>query len=206
MEWEVLLFITKVLVLDLYLTEKVLDVLDVFQVLWVLELVLVLANMKKYLYLTQVLQKVLDPNPEYYVLIGYLVWSRRTTNHISMLCANYMCFHGMQVSQSGPARTHRRRRPPSCMIVTAMIVTVSPQCRSLLSNASHNLPTVLTWTHWLLKDVEVILTMSFSNSFYGLISWVLLTKLLSGKCHRTCLTNQHWSRQWLGAATSHHLS
>ena len=33
----------------------------------------------------------------------------------------------MQVSQSGPARTHRRRRPPSCMIVTAMIVTVSPQ-------------------------------------------------------------------------------
>ena len=56
-----LLFVTKVLVLDLYLIEKVLDVLDVFQVL---ELVLVLANMKKYLYLTQVLQKVLDPNPE----------------------------------------------------------------------------------------------------------------------------------------------
>ena len=25
----------------------------------------------------------------------------------------------MQVSQSGPARTHRRQRPPSCMIVTA---------------------------------------------------------------------------------------
>ena len=51
----------------LYLTctwlKKVLDVLDVFQVLGVLELVLVLANMKKYLYLTQVLQKVLDPNP-----------------------------------------------------------------------------------------------------------------------------------------------
>ena len=58
-----LLFVTKVLVLDLYLTEKVLDVLDVFQVLRVLELLLVLANMKKYLYLTQVLRKVLDPNP-----------------------------------------------------------------------------------------------------------------------------------------------
>ena len=58
-----LLFVTKVLVLDSYLIEKVLDVLDVFQVLWVLELVLVLANMKKYLYLTQVLRKVLDPNP-----------------------------------------------------------------------------------------------------------------------------------------------
>ena len=62
-EQEVLLFVTKVLVLDLYLIEKVLDVLDVFQVLLVLELVLVLANMKKYLYLTQVLWKVLDPNP-----------------------------------------------------------------------------------------------------------------------------------------------
>ena len=59
-----LLFVTKVLVFDLYLIEKVLDVLDVFQVLWVLELVRVLANMKKYLYLTQVLWKVLDPNPE----------------------------------------------------------------------------------------------------------------------------------------------
>ena len=63
-EWKVLLFVIKVLVLDLYLIEKVLDVLDVFQVLWVLELVLVLANMKKYLYLTQVLRKVLDPNPD----------------------------------------------------------------------------------------------------------------------------------------------
>ena len=43
---------------NLYLIEKV---SDVFQVLWVLELVL--ANMKKYLYLIQVLWKVLDPNP-----------------------------------------------------------------------------------------------------------------------------------------------
>ena len=34
---------------------------------WVLELVLVLANMKKYLYLTQVLRKVLDPNPAQYL-------------------------------------------------------------------------------------------------------------------------------------------
>ena len=58
-----LLFVTKVLVLDLYLIEKVLDVLDVFQVLWVIELVLVLINMRKYLHLTQTLRKVLDPNP-----------------------------------------------------------------------------------------------------------------------------------------------
>ena len=57
-----LLFVTKILVLDLYLIEKV---LDVFQVLWVLELVLVLANMKKYLYLTHVLRKVLDRNPAF---------------------------------------------------------------------------------------------------------------------------------------------
>ena len=41
--WKVLLFVTKVLVLDLYLNGKV---LDVFQVLWVLELVLACANMK----------------------------------------------------------------------------------------------------------------------------------------------------------------
>ena len=32
-EWKMLLFVTKVLVIDLYLIEKVLDVLDVFQVL-----------------------------------------------------------------------------------------------------------------------------------------------------------------------------
>ena len=36
----------------------------------------------------------------------------------------------MQVSQSGPARTHRRRRPPSCMIVT-----VSPQWYRPLSSS-----------------------------------------------------------------------
>ena len=34
----------------------------------------------------------------------------------------------VQASKSGPVRTHRGRRPPSSMIVTAMIVTVSPQC------------------------------------------------------------------------------
>ena len=61
------------------------------------------------------------------MLIGYFVWSRTTTNHISILCANHMCLHGMQVSQSGPVRTHLRWCPPSCMIITAMIVTVSPQ-------------------------------------------------------------------------------
>ena len=43
-EWEVLLFVTKVLVFDLYFIEKVIYVLDIFQVLWVLELVLL--NMK----------------------------------------------------------------------------------------------------------------------------------------------------------------
>ena len=62
-------YITNNLTLDLYLIEKVLDVLDVFQVLWVLELVLVLENMKKYLYLTQVLRKVLDPNPGQYYCV-----------------------------------------------------------------------------------------------------------------------------------------
>ena len=38
-----------------------------------------------------------------------------------------MCLCGIQISQSGLVRTHIRRRPPSCMMVTAMIVTVSPQ-------------------------------------------------------------------------------
>ena len=46
----------------------------------------------------------------------------------------------MQVSQSGPARTHRRRRPPSCMIVTAMIVTVSPQWKCNLSKYNFSEP------------------------------------------------------------------
>ena len=55
-----------------------------------------------------------------------LVTTRTTTNDKSILSANYVCLRGMQESQSDPARTHRRRRPPSCMIVTAMIVTVSP--------------------------------------------------------------------------------
>ena len=49
-----------------------------------------------------------------------------------------MCLRGMQVSQSGPARTHLRRRPPSCMIVTAMIVTVSPQWSMSLTSLVYN--------------------------------------------------------------------
>ena len=61
-------------------------------------------------------------------IIGYFVRSQRTTNYISIWCANYMCLRGMQVWQSGPAPIQPRRRPPSCMIVTAMIVAVSPQC------------------------------------------------------------------------------
>ena len=40
----------------------------------------------------------------------------------------------MQVSQSGPARTHLRRRPPFCMIVTAMIVAVSSSSSKFISN------------------------------------------------------------------------
>ena len=59
-EWDVLhvFFVTKVLVIDMHLIKKVLYVLDVFQVLWVLELVRV-GKYEKYLYLTQVLQKIL---------------------------------------------------------------------------------------------------------------------------------------------------
>ena len=49
----------------LYLIEKV---LDVFQVL-------VLANVKKYFYLTQVLWKVLDPNPGCNSCNLYLMWT-----------------------------------------------------------------------------------------------------------------------------------
>ena len=67
----------------------------------------------------------------YYKVIGCFLWSRTKKNYISILSAYYVCLRGMQVSQSGPARTHRRRRPPSCMIVTVMIVTVSPQCMTL---------------------------------------------------------------------------
>ena len=66
----------------------------------------------------------------YCTVISCFLWSRTTTNDKSIMSANYVCLRGMQGSQSDPARTQRRRRPPYCMIVTAMIVTVSPQCRT----------------------------------------------------------------------------
>ena len=44
-----------------------------------------------------------------------------------VLCTDTRVQICVQSSQSGPVQTHCRRRPPSCMIVTAMIVTVSPQ-------------------------------------------------------------------------------
>ena len=62
----------------------------------------------------------------YHTIISCFLQSRTITNDKSILSANYVCLRGMQESQSDPARTHRHRRPPSCMIVTAMIVTVSP--------------------------------------------------------------------------------
>ena len=43
------------------------------------------------------------------------------------LCTDTRAQICVRASQSGPVWTHCRRRPPSCMIVTAMIVTVSPQ-------------------------------------------------------------------------------
>ena len=49
------------------------------------------------------------------------------TDDAPLLCTDTRVQSCVQVSQSGRDRTHRRRRPPSCMIVTAMIVTVSPQ-------------------------------------------------------------------------------
>ena len=50
------------------------------------------------------------------------------TDDALVLCADKRAQCCVQASKSGPARTHRRRCPPSYMIVTAMIVTVSPQC------------------------------------------------------------------------------
>ena len=42
-------------------------------------------------------------------------------------------------------------------------------------------------THWLLRDVEMMLQVTFSNSIYKLISWALHLKLVSGECHRMIL-------------------
>ena len=67
----VLLFVTKVLVLDLYLIEKVLDVLDVFQVLWLFVLVLVLANMKNTCTWLKYFEKYLTPTLTY--IWGFMV-------------------------------------------------------------------------------------------------------------------------------------
>ena len=42
-------------------------------------------------------------------------------------------------------------------------------------------------TLWPLGDVAVILKVKCSNSFYRKVAWVLILKLLWGKCHRTSL-------------------
>ena len=48
--------------------------------------------------------------------------------------------------------------------------------------------------------MEVKLQVFCSNSFYELISWVFLGKMLSAECLRTPLmTSQHRFRLWLGA-------
>ena len=49
------------------------------------------------------------------------------TDDAPLLYANKRAQCCVQAWKSGPVRTHRCQRPPSCMIVTAMIVTVSPQ-------------------------------------------------------------------------------
>ena len=51
---------------------------------------------------------------------------KTTTDDAPVLCTNKRTALRTSVTID-PARTHRRRRPPSCMIVTVMIVTVSPQ-------------------------------------------------------------------------------
>ena len=55
------------------------------------------------------------------------------TDDAPVLCADERAQYCVQASKSGPVRTHRRRRRPSCMTVIAMIVTVSSQCRGLLT-------------------------------------------------------------------------
>ena len=52
------------------------------------------------------------------------------TDDAPVLCTDTRAQICVQASQSGPVGTHCRRRPPSCAIVTAMIVTVSPQCHT----------------------------------------------------------------------------
>ena len=57
-----------------------------------------------------------------------------------------------------------------------------------------------TLTHCLMGQVEVILQVHISNSFYKLISWALIVKLVLGECRRTSvIISQHWFRWWLGA-------
>ena len=52
---------------------------------------------------------------------------KTSTDDAPALCANKRAQRCVQASKSDTVRTHRCRRPPSCVIVTAMIVTVSPQ-------------------------------------------------------------------------------
>ena len=67
--------------------------------------------------------------------------------------------------------------------------------------ADPNILTVtVTWTHWLMRDVEVNLQSVFSNSFYELISRAFPVKLFPGECYRIPLViSHHWFRQRLGA-------
>ena len=57
-----------------------------------------------------------------------------------------------------------------------------------------------TLTHCPMGQVEVILQVHITNSFYKLISWALTVKLVLGECRwAPLIISQHWFRWWLGA-------
>ena len=123
----------------------------------------------------------------YYAVIGCFLWSRTTTNQISILSTNYACRRGMQVSQSGRDRTHRRRRPPSCMIVTAMIVTVSPQWIFRYKQSTDGL-TDIPW-----DKMAAISQKVFSDAFSWMKNFVFWLKF-----HWSLFIRAHWKKNSYG--------
>ena len=57
--------------------------------------------------------------------------------------------------------------------------------RDISASAATGFPS--SYVPWPFDDAVVILKMSSQNTCYGLISWTLFEKLLSGKCHITPL-------------------
>ena len=84
--------------------------------------------------------------------------------------------------------------------------SVDLSSKILWHSPESNSKVLMNLTQWPLEDVEVILQVYFSNSFYELTSWTLLVRLVSGECHGTPLMVQvmAWCRLIYVTISWHH--